>query len=86
MLARTAFDWIAALSDWQACPQGEQLDLPLEAFVHRSHVAGQDWAFAFVSWASDRLIRTGEWYEIQTCTSPDGLQQVRIVRERPPHA
>lgn len=82
----TTFDWMAGLPGWEPCPQGERLDLPLDVFVHRSGMAEQDWAFAFVSWASDRLIRTGEWYELQTHTLPGDIEGVRIVRERPPHA
>jgi hypothetical protein len=78
----TRFDWLAVLTYWGQTDDGcEVLEVALADFVHRSGMTDADWQFAFVSWASARLIRTGEWYEIATRDTRSGIDMLRIVRD-----
>lgn len=78
----TRFDWLTVLPYWGPTDDGcEVLEVALSDFVHRSGMTGTDWQFAFVSWASARLIRTGEWYEIATHDTRSGVDVLRIVRD-----
>ncbi len=79
------FDWLPDLLAWTPLPDGrEWIELPRAEVRRRCGLAERDWAFVFVSWASARLIRTGEWYEIAPCD--EGAAVVRIVRELQPAA
>jgi len=76
----TCFDWLAVLPYWGPDADGcESIEIALADLVARSGVS--DWRFAFVSWASARLIRTGEWYEAGPCCTRHGVELLCIVRD-----
>ncbi len=79
------FDWLTVLPYWGPKDDGcETLEVALSDFIHRSGMTGTEWQFAFVSWASARLIRTGEWYEIAARDTRGGIEVLRIVRDPGP--
>ncbi|TDK29255.1 hypothetical protein [Luteimonas terrae] len=81
------FDWLTDLPGWEsAADGGERLELEQTELVRRSGGREHDWAFAFLSWASARLIRTGEWHAVERIETRDGVQRVRIERHPAPCA
>ena len=82
-LPDTRFDWLTILPYWGPTGDGcETLEIALSDFIHRSGMTDTEWRFAFVSWASARLIRTGEWYEFVTRETRNGIELLCIVRDR----
>jgi len=76
----TRFDWLVTLPCWGIDDDGcESIEIAQADLVARSGLS--DWRFAFVSWASARLIRTGEWYEAGPCCTRHGVELLCIVRD-----